>query len=171
MGRNLIPGAASSSSSSHIMMMMMMVMMIVLMGVQETGVFVAVCSSCRWWVTPTATSGDSLCCCCCYCARVGPICFSASERERAREVPVQKESGNAPRPLLSLSLSRQVLPMDDSRSHTRHFSSKWLPMDDSRSHTRRHLSSKRSLWMILSLPHASSSLSSKNRPAGGGWAG
>jgi hypothetical protein len=47
MGRNLIPGAASSSSSSHIMMMMMMVMMIVLMGVQETGVFVAVCSSCR----------------------------------------------------------------------------------------------------------------------------
>jgi hypothetical protein len=43
MGRNLIPGAASSS---HIMMMMMM-MMVVLMGVQETGVFVAVCSSCR----------------------------------------------------------------------------------------------------------------------------
>jgi hypothetical protein len=43
MGRNLIPGAASSSH----MMMMMMMMMVVLMGVQETGVFVAVCSSCR----------------------------------------------------------------------------------------------------------------------------
>jgi hypothetical protein len=41
MGRNLIPGAASSSH------MIMMMMMIVLMGVQETGVFVAVCSSCR----------------------------------------------------------------------------------------------------------------------------
>jgi hypothetical protein len=41
MGRNLIPGAASSSH------MMMMMMMIGLMGVQETGVFVAVCSSCR----------------------------------------------------------------------------------------------------------------------------
>jgi hypothetical protein len=40
MGRNLIPGAASSSH-------MMMMMMVVLMGVQETGVFVAVCSSCR----------------------------------------------------------------------------------------------------------------------------
>jgi len=37
MGRNLIPGAASSSH--------MMMMMIVLMGVQETGVFAAVCSS------------------------------------------------------------------------------------------------------------------------------
>jgi hypothetical protein len=43
MGRNLIPGAASSSH----MMMMMMMLMVVLMGVQETGVFVAVCSSCR----------------------------------------------------------------------------------------------------------------------------
>jgi len=38
---------SGAASSSHMMMMMMMMMMVVLMGVQETGVFVAVCSSCR----------------------------------------------------------------------------------------------------------------------------
>jgi hypothetical protein len=97
-------------------MMMMMTMMIVLMGVQEeTGVFVAVCSSCRWWVTPTATSGDSLCCC--YCTRVGPICFSTSERanerarERERSASTEGDWKRSSSPSLSLSLAKCSLWM------------------------------------------------------------
>jgi hypothetical protein len=133
------------------MMMMMMMLMVVLMGVQETGVFVAVCSSCRWWVTPTATSGDSLCCCCCcYCARVGPICFFRErESERARATRKRVETLLVPFSLsLSLSLSLAKCSLWMIPGPTRVISHPSAPYGCFSSHTRH--------------------LSSKNRPGGGG---